>query len=366
MPATGAAPGVADSHYNSGFELQHKGRLREAVASYRAALAIRPGFFEAHVNLANALQDLGDTDAALVHLRQAAVLQPQAVDLYLNIGAAMHAQGRYLEAADTYRKAMQRSGPDVRWFNNLGMALREARHLDEAIAAFRDGLSLCAHSVDLMEGLASALQANGQLFAAADMLREAVALQSTTPRLLVSLAGALLACGRVDEALSWYQSAVRLEPSNATAHSCLLFAQQYSDKVPQKEHFAAHRSYAERFEAPVLPLSPARAAEECASRRLRIGYVSADLRSHSVAYFIEPVLQRHDRSQFEVTCYFVDKRADAVTARLRALADRWRDCAGDDDARLAQRIRDDGIDILVDLSGHTGGHRLGVFARRPA
>ena len=361
-----APPSSADAHYNHGIELQQKGRLAEALASYRAALAVRPGFFEAHVNLANVLQDLGDADVALAHLRDAIALRPQAMDLYLNIGAVLHTQGRYREAADIYRQAMQRSGPDVRWFNNLGMALREARQLDEAAAAFRAGLSLAPDSADLMEGLASVLQAGGQLSQAAKLLRETIALQPATARLHLSLGGALLSCGRVDEALPWYRSAVRLEPWNATAHSCLLFAQQYSDKVSLEEHFAGHQSYAERFESPLLPFCAANLVDVRASRRLRIGYVSADLRSHSVARFVEPLLECHDRTQFEVTCYFVDKRADAVTARLRALCDRWRDCAADDDLHLARRIRDDGIDILVDLSGHTGGHRLGVFARRPA
>ena len=101
-------------------------------------------------------------------------------------------------------------------------------------------------------------------------------------------------------------------------------------------------------------------------RRLRVGYISGDLWTHSVAFFIEPVLAAHDRRDVEVVCYSTSRRSDAVTARLRSYADRWGEVWGLDDAALARRIRADAIDVLVDLSGHTDDNRLSALAAGPA
>jgi predicted O-linked N-acetylglucosamine transferase (SPINDLY family) len=134
---------------------------------------------------------------------------------------------------------------------------------------------------------------------------------------------------------------------------------------PELVH-AAHLGYGERFEGPLRGSWPVHANGCNPERRLKIGYVSADLRQHSVAFFMEPVLAHHDKTQVEVFCYYNDVRQDAVTERLKGHVDHWRPCKHLDDAALAAQVQADGIDVLVDLSGHTARNRLPVFGRKPA
>ena len=116
----------------------------------------------------------------------------------------------------------------------------------------------------------------------------------------------------------------------------------------------------------LAPPDPGFALDRSGERRLRVGYISADFRQHAVAWFAEPLLAAHDRACIELFCYAAVARPDSVTERFRALAEHWRGIAGLDDAAVAELIRRDGIDVLVDLTGHTAGSRLLVFARRPA
>lgn len=182
------------------------------------------------------------------------------------------------------------------------------------------------------------------------------------PHVYLSLGYVLAHMGRVAEGLAAYRQALALRPEDLDAHSNLLLALNYSAEHSADELFDAHRRFGQQV---VLPAA-APAPDRTAGRRLRVGYLSPDLYAHVVACFLLPIVARHDRAGFEVYCYYTRDVNDAVTDGLRGLADRWADCAGRTDAEIAARIRADGIDILVDLAGHTAHQRLGVLARRPA
>ena len=171
--------------------------------------------------------------------------------------------------------------------------------------------------------------------------------------------------GKLDEAVAAYRQAIGIKPDFAEAFSNLLFCLNYDDKLTADHLFAAHREWDERYGRQV-PRPTAYANDREVGRRLKIGYVSPDFREHSVAYFVEPLLKGHDRQAVEVFCYAEVMRPDAVTAHLQGLADHWLVTVGLSDDELAERIRTDGIDILVDLAGHTANNRLRVFARKPA
>jgi predicted O-linked N-acetylglucosamine transferase (SPINDLY family) len=136
----------------------------------------------------------------------------------------------------------------------------------------------------------------------------------------------------------------------------------YSDQWTAREVYEAHLRSASRFG----PAAPARLERPRPGARIRLGYLSADFCQHSVAHFIEPVLSHHDRSRFEVFCYHNGAREDQVTRRLQACAEHWRSVSEMTDDELEQTIRSDRLDLLVELSGNTDGHRLGVLARRVA
>jgi predicted O-linked N-acetylglucosamine transferase (SPINDLY family) len=214
------------------------------------------------------------------------------------------------------------------------------------------------------------LQRQGKLNEAVVCHRRAVALNPAFQEGFNNLATALKAQGKLDEALVCYRRALALRPDYAEAHSNLLLTGAYTSQVATAagaaEFFAEHRRFAQQFEAPLRASWPAHTNTPDAHKRIKIGYVSPDFRAHSVAYFFEPILAHHDRTQVEVFCYYNYVQHDNVTDRIQAAADHWLVCNTLSDDQLAERIRADGIDILVDLAGHTAHNRLLVFARKPA
>ena len=195
--------------------------------------------------------------------------------------------------------------------------------------------------------------------------RQAIDIKPDLVEAYSNLGNALGDQGKHDEAIAAYRHAIDIQPDYAEALSNLLFSLNYDDKSTAEQLFTAHREWNERHGRAVLRPT-AYANDRGISRRLKIGYVSPDFRGHSVAFFFEPLLKGHDRKAVEVFCYAEVKRPDAVTTRLKGLADHWLVTVGLSDDELAGRIRAGGIDILVDLAGHTANNRLRVFARKPA
>jgi protein O-GlcNAc transferase len=173
--------------------------------------------------------------------------------------------------------------------------------------------------------------------------------------------------GRLEEAARYFRRALEVDPALYEAHSNVLFCLSHDERVAPADLFAEHVRFGERFEGPLKAHWKAHADDRDPERPLRVGFVSADLRSHAVAYFIEPVFQRlAGRPGLQLYAYSNSEVEDAFTERLRGHVAQWRKVTGDSDARLAERIREDKIDILVDLSGHTRKYRLLAFARKPA
>jgi len=366
LRAPGAGVDLSETYYRRASELAALGRLDEAVGGYRAALSLRTDYVEAHVDLGNALQRLGEAQAALSSYRRALELRPGFAAVHLNIGAALQALGRFEEAIASYREAQRCLGPDARLLNNLAIVQRECGRLAEAEASFRAALSVDNTMAVIHNGLAGVLLAQGRLAEAQDAYRNALAIEPGDADAVHGLADVLVDQGRWSEAMFHLRRALDMNPGSAKAWSGLLMKLLYSDAVTVQAERDDHRRFAERFEAGFRDRVPPHANAPDPARRIKIGYVSADLRSHSVAYFIEPILCRHDRTGFEITCYYGADNEDDVTRRFRALADHWVAAARLSDEQLAARIRADRIDILVDLSGHSAGNRLLVFARKPA
>ncbi|MCC6301188.1 MAG: tetratricopeptide repeat protein, partial [Gammaproteobacteria bacterium] len=213
-------------------------------------------------------------------------------------------------------------------------------------------------------GLASFRQ--NKLDDAVQALQKAIRIKPAYADAHINLGIALAYTGRAQEALDHFDTAVRLEPGQAAGYSALVFSLLYLPTTTPATFLTACRRYAERYETPLRKHGRPHRNTPDPARRLKVGYVSADFRRHSIAYFIEPVLARHDRSHFEVHCYYNHTMRDETTARIAAGADHWIPCRGLSDEALAERIRADGIDILVDLAGHSVDNRLPAFARRPA
>jgi predicted O-linked N-acetylglucosamine transferase (SPINDLY family) len=207
----------------------------------------------------------------------------------------------------------------------------------------------------------------GLIFESIEQYRQVLLLEPGNAEYHYNLGVALRNYGDAEGAAEEYRAALRLRPNDLMAHSNLLFLLSYHVLCSPEEMLREHREWdrvqgaegrAHRYEH--------RADSGKDKQRLRIGYVSPDFRRHSVSYFFEPLLAQHDRALVEVTCYAEVARGDAMTERLQGLSDHWCNTVGMSDAQLAQRIYADGIDILVDLAGHTGKNRLRAFTFKPA
>jgi protein O-GlcNAc transferase len=309
--------------------LRRSGGAETALAGEEAAARLRICIDQAARSAA-----AGDHAAAVDSYCECLELEPRDPRLWCNFGAALNAIGEAGEAELAYRRALELS-PDLAhaWYN-LGALLQERGSLEEAERCYACALPLVEADSDHWLWL---------------MLRrnQGLLLQSQ---------------GQSQEAVDFYRQALAERPQESGLRSNLLFALNNLPGVGppemRAEHLAWGRLHApEQVEAFPVPAD---------GQAIRLGYVSADFCSHALAAFTEPVLRHHDRAGFHVTCYDNGTKSDAVTARMRSYAGRWRAVSSLSDAELAQTIREDGIDILIDVSGHTSGNRLLVFAQKPA
>jgi protein O-GlcNAc transferase len=362
--ATALRPDHPDGYGNLGDTQFALGRLDEAVAAYRQVIRFDPRHAGAYGNLGAALARQGHLDEAIVAYRRAIDIRPGDAEAHYNLGNALNNQGKLEAAADAYRRSIELK-PDLHEARvNLGNVLCALDRLDEAVIAYRCAIEIDPADADGYYNLGNALKDQERLEEAITAYRQAIGLKPDHGGAHANLAITLTSQGQLDEALCEYRRALEIEPGDATIHSNYLLCLHYSDSETTESLYAAHQEWQRRHGRLLSPV--AYANDRMPQRRLRIGYVSPDLRAHSVAYFFEPLLKHHDRQAIEIFCYAEVMRPDATTARLHELADHWLSTMGLTDDALERHIREDRIDILVDLAGHTAWNRLKVFARKPA
>lgn len=341
------------------------GDLTGAIADYERALQLDPQAPEALSNLGLALKHLGRPAEAVARFEQALALRPDVPGVLSNLGAALKDLGRLDAAVASFRRALTLKPDYPGALSNLGNALKEQGQFDEAITCYRQALALRPDHPETLSNLGNALRERNLLDEAVDHFRRAITLKPDFPEALSNCGNALKDQGRLDEAIECYEQAIRLRPRFAEAHSNLLMTLHYPERLVDRNTLDEARRFARLIEVG----NTARRVFPNASdphRRLRIGYVSADFRSHPVGLFLDGILAAHDPAMVEVFCYSNARIEDDVTRRLRQRADHWRIIAGVSDTAADAAIRRDSIDILVDLSGHTSGNRLPLFALKPA
>ncbi len=327
--ARAAHPRHFDVLHLSGTLALQQGRHAEAIDLLGRALPLNSRSGVCAMRLAVAQSAIGHLAEAESNLRLAVRRQPDLPEAWDNLGFVLKARGRLVEAIPCYERAVALKPDYVSGWYNLGLALQYAGRLTESIAAQDRALQLAPQLAKLHYGRALALQQ----------------------------------CGRIDEAIQAYDAALAREPGHLNARSYRLMALNYSGKLGRDRLFAEHRAYGAMFPAPVAVLPP---GDDPSNRKLRVAFLSPDLRTHSVAYFLEPILRGLDRTQFDVILYHDHFTIDEVSARLRAHASLWRNFFGQSHEAVEAVIRTDAPDILVDLAGHTGLNRLPLLARRLA
>jgi len=367
-------PDVAPALHVLGLIADRRGDPGRAAELIESAVARAPEIGLYRFNLGNAQRVQGRAEAALASYSRAAELEPGRFATWFNLGQTHAEQGQPHQAVAAFRRALQvePASADAR----LGLA---AALVDTAFAS-DDGSSASAEARALLETdwtrssdpsrarfvLAMALAGCDRWTEAAVHLAALVAEHPELAEVRNQLANCYNRIGRAADAIREYRETFRIAPDFHHALTSVLGTLNAVADVSPEEVFEAHRAWAATVAAPLYPDAPRFRNTRDPGRRLRIGYVSPDLRRHPVGTMLAPVLERHDAARVESFCYYNYPRGDAMTDRMRRAAHHWRDIAGRDDAAVAEAIREDGIDILVDLVGHTRYTRLPVFARKPA
>ena len=361
-------PDYAQAHHSRGIALQDLGRLDEAVVSYRHALALNPSFLEAHCNLGSALKELGKLDEAMASYNQALGIHPALAEAHHNLGLIFHELGQFAQAIACYRRALEIKPDDAPTHNSLGTALCEREQYQQAQEHFGRAIEIEPGNADGHRNLGITLAALGQLDTAIASFRRALEIDPDHRDTHLGLGNVLKDLGEYGPALKSIRHALKLDSNCVLAHNNLLFIQNYVAGQPPSLSFADAQRFGEMAAQSAGPHAGwlnAPTPDRC----LRIGLVSGDLGDHPVGYFLESVLaalSSQASERLELFAYPNRDDEDVTSQRLRAHCTAWHPVARLSDDALARRIREDGIDILIDLSGHTARNRLAMFARKPA
>ena len=310
---------------------QHAGRIDKAVGCYQRALGLSAGDAHMHNELGTLYQLQGDVGKAQQCYQRAAELDP-------DLGAAQY---------------------------NLGNIFAFQGKVEQALACFRQAAAIDPNNADALTNIGNLLKDQWKLKEAEEYLGQAVSINPDHAEKVYNLGVVRNDQGRREEAVNCYRRALKLDPGNASMHSTLLSSMNYEPAVSCREQFTAASQWWEQHGAS-LSKRVSYGNEPDPDRRLRIGYVSPDLRMHSVSYFFLPLIASHNREEVEVFCYADVMRPDETTEKIRGLSDHWCSAVRMSHKALVARIQADRIDILVDLAGHTLYNRLLVFARKPS
>jgi predicted O-linked N-acetylglucosamine transferase (SPINDLY family) len=360
-------PDFSRAHCNLGNALAEQGEFPAADAAYQKALSLQPDFVEAHKGFGKSLKEQGRLDEALAHYRQALTLKPDDAQAHYYLGDALYAQGQLVEAEAAFRRALQDKPDFAEAHFHLSSTLNDQGRVSEAEAALRCALQYRPNFEGAHYNLGNILRAQERLGEAEASYRQALVIKPDLAQALLNLGVTLTELGQYEEGEAACRQAIAIKADYALAHSNLLFCLTHNEKNDASALFAEHCRFGEQFETPLRAHWTAHGNRKDPERCLQVGFVSADFRNHAVTNFIEPVLAELKNHQtLSLHAYFSHAEEDHVTLRLRKHVRHWHPVAGLDDATLAEKIRADGIDILIDLSGHTAHHRLLAFARKPA
>ena len=400
-------PNAAEYHVNLGAVLAARQDWERSIAAFRDAIALRPDLPEAHHNLGKALKELGKLDEAIASFGEAIRLRADHAGAWQNLADALQESGRAAEAIKAYEKALIAKPQNPQLLNNLGNASRTLRDFERAVSSYRRAIAIKPDSPETLNNLAVTLADLGAVDEAIAACRRSLELHPQFPAAWFNLANILRKAERLDEAVDAYREAIKLQPDYAGAHanlgsalrergeiepalqcferamsltgeawpaSSLVFSLWFDPAWNPSRIREAHDRWNDRYARPLAPhdptfphdRSPDRTSASSVEPRLRIGYVSPDFRRHSQSQFTIPLLSHHDHSQFEIFCYSNVAVPDELTKQITGYADQWRDVAALTDEQLAQAIRHDRIDILIDLTMHMDRNRLLAFARKPA
>jgi protein O-GlcNAc transferase len=357
---------LADALIAEGNKAENSGDPAAACEQYRKAVAAAPGYAKAHLNLGIGLEAAGDIDAAVGSYEAALTIEPADAYANYNLGKVLCARREFERAEILLRTALDRKPEFPEALVALSSVHDSKGNLAGALASIELALKLRPDWVGALYNYAVVLRKLGRPAEAEAALRRGLAIDPESLPVLALLTNVVRGQGRFPEALEILAALRKRDPDKFGLESVELFTLTGWDGISDEELYARHKAFGSRLEKAYPPRTRPFGNSRDPERRLRIGFLSSDFYFHPVAFFAIPLFQRLDRSACEIFCYATGDAVDDFTRRVQAHADVWRDAVAISDLGLAQAISRDEIDILVDLSGHSGTSRLAVFAQQPA
>ncbi len=358
-------PVLPEAHNNLGNALQIQGRVEDAVTCFEKAISLKPELLEAHYNLAVLYHAQGKLELAIEGYKEALAYKKDYPAAHYSLGNALYAQGNFIEAVNSYQQLLALTPDNADAHNKLGIAYHAQGQLEEAIQSYKRALSLAPNLIQASNNMGCALCEQGELEEAVVSFNRTLKLKPDYAEAFCNLGNALKEQGLLEEAISSYRRTLALKPNYTDAYSNLLLTLHYSTQIDSNSLFKEHLTWAEIFKVD-SKINQGFANVKDHGKKLKIGYLSPDFRTHSIAYFLEPIFAHHNKEQFEIFCYSAVMRRDETTKRLESMADHWKSVIGLSIDQIISQIRNDEIDILIDLVGHTGKNYLSVFAQKPA
>jgi protein O-GlcNAc transferase len=343
-----------------------KGQFEEAATTLVRAVALEPGLAATSFELGLTLRELKEPEPALACFTRATDVEPSRFEYQLELAHELGRAERCAEAIGHYQCALALCSSSLPALIGLSYCLRQLARYEGSCVVARRAITAAPTSPAGHHELGRALSGLGRNDAAIASLRRALDLSPEHADAHFGIGVALSEVGELGAAIGHFRRSLALRPTDRYAHSNLIFMQQFAPETTGRSAFDEARAWARSYAEPFEPSAPSYSNTRVPDRRLRLGYVAPTFRNHCQAQFLQPLLSHHDHSQFEIFCYSSSPVSDDVTSRLKAHTDQWRAVRTLEDEALAELVRRDGIDLLVDLNMHMAESRLGVFARRPA
>jgi predicted O-linked N-acetylglucosamine transferase (SPINDLY family) len=348
---------------NKAEQLIRDGFTDQALSALNELHAIFPDSFEISVFLIPLLIERGDYDNAHRLLASLEVVASQKHgDTLFKLGNMFAVRGRFSEAVAAYEHAISADGLLAGAYNNLGLTMMELGKPEPAYKYLTRALELHPDYAETHNNLGNLCVLLFRMEKAIAHFERAIELKPKYASAYSNLGRAYRLCGEVDESIVLIRTALELEPTVRVLIDNLLFSLIYTDTDPELV-FQEHVRLVSSAYASTASTQP---PEKYKHDKIRIGYISGDFRDHPVAFFFEPMLLYFDRNRFEIYCYTQVVSEDGISQRLKRAGGAWRSSVGLKAEDLAELIRNDEIDILVDLAGFTENHRMDVCALKPA
>lgn len=369
-------PMYAEAYCNMGVIYKNRGDLETAIACYERCLAVSPNFEIAKNNMAIALTDLGtkvklegDINQGVAYYKKALYYNWHYGDAMYNLGVAYGEMLKFDMAIVFYELALHFNPQCAEACNNLGVIYKDRDNLDKAVECYKTALAIKPNFSESLNNLGVVYTVQGKIDVAAGMIEKAIAANSSYAEAYNNLGVLYRDAGNITLAIEAYERCLHIDPDSRNAGQNRLLAMNYINEGVDNKLFEAHREWGMRF-MKLYSQYTSWDNPKVADRPLIIGYVSPDYFTHSVSYFIEAPLLFHDYTNYRVVVYSGVVKADAKTHKFKDRVLRkgglWRDIYGIDEKKVASMVREDKVDILVELTGHTANNKLGMMACRPA